>query len=126
MIATPLAGGDSGLEAWRPILEFGGGGWEWVTLSKAWAEEWVENKQWPFLWMAEQLNKTGIWPEPKSPWPSWGDGGQTVRTNITDTTHWNAPTSRIIAPGKSVTMGMRLSACGASRVACRPRGDRLS
>ena len=71
MIATPLAGGDSGLQAWRPILEFGDDGWEWVTLSKAWAEEWVENKQWPFLWMADQLNKTGIWPEPKSPWPSW-------------------------------------------------------
>ena len=72
--------------------------------------------------MAEQLNKTGIWPEPQSPWPSWGDGGQTVRTNITDKSHWNPPTSKILSPGESVTLGLRLSACDAGP---RTRDDAL-
>lgn len=112
VLATPL-NADSKLESWRPILEYGGGGWEWATHTKAWAEEWLLNKQWPYLWMAEQLNETGIWPEPRSPWPSWGDGGQTVRTNMTDQSHWNPPTSKILKPGESVTMGMRLSTCEA-------------
>jgi hypothetical protein len=63
--------------------------------------------------MAEQLNATGIWPEPRSPWPSWGDHGQTVRTNLSEKSHWNPATSKVLKPGESVTLGMRLSACGA-------------
>ena len=112
VLATPL-NAESKLESWRPILEYGGGGWEWATYTKAWAEEWLLNKQWPYLWMAEQLNQTGIWPQPRSPWPSWGDGGQTVRTNMTEQSHWNPPTSKTLKPGESVTLGMRLSTCEA-------------
>lgn len=44
IIVTPL-NADSPLESWRPVMEYGGGGWEWATQTKAWAEEWVENKQ---------------------------------------------------------------------------------
>ena len=64
-----------------------------------------------FRYMDYQLNATGIWPEPRSPWPSWGDGGQTVRTNVTDASHWNAPTSRLLQPGETATYGLRLRAC---------------
>ena len=31
VLATPL-NAESKLESWRPILEFGGGGWEWAHL----------------------------------------------------------------------------------------------
>lgn len=78
------------------------GGWEWATLTKAWAEDWEQNKQWPYLWMAEQLNKTGLWPQPKSPWPSWADGGATVVTNVSAATHWMPPTSITLQPGEAV------------------------
>ena len=47
LLATPL-NPESKLESWRPILEFGGGGWEWATYTKSWAEEWIQNKQWPY------------------------------------------------------------------------------
>lgn len=110
VLATPLNAW-SKLENWRPIFEFGGGGYEWSVRTKAWAEEWERNVQWPFLYMAEQLNATGLWPHPRSPWPSWADGGATVRTNFTRQTHWNPPSSLTLAPGESVTVGMRLSAC---------------
>ena len=107
--ATPTTGG--GFEAYRPILEFGGGGYEFTAHSRAWADEWQRNQQWPFLYMDYQLNKTGIWPEPRSPWPSWGDGGQTVRTNTTDASQWNPPTSRVLQPGETATYGVKLQAC---------------
>ena len=117
MIATPLLSASStrsSLEAWRPIFEFGGGGVnEWTTHSAAWATEWEENLQWPFLYMQAGLNATGIWPHPKSPWPSWGDGGATVVVPMTNTTHWNPPTSKVLKPGESVTYGMRFTACTA-------------
>ena len=99
-------------EAWRPIFEFGGGGDEWSVHTAAWASEWASNTQWPYLYMADILNETGIWPRPRSPWPSWAAGGQTVRTNFSrDATPWHAPTSRVLAPGQSATYGVRLSAC---------------
>lgn len=110
LVATPM-NSHSALEAFRPIFEFHGGGFEWVVHSAAWAAEWESNRQWPFLYMASQLNETGIWPRPRSPWPSWGDGGQTVRTNVSRSTHWNVPTSTVLAPGERVTYGIRLSAC---------------
>ena len=77
VIATPLSPA-SALENRRPLLEYGGGGFEWAMHTKAWAAEWEANTQWPFLYMGAQLNATGLWPRPRSPWPSWGDGGQTV------------------------------------------------
>jgi hypothetical protein len=81
LIATPL-NKDSRFEAWRPILEFGSSVYEWTTLSAAWATEWEENRQWPYIYMSKTLNDTGFWPNPKSPWPSWADGEETVYTNF--------------------------------------------
>lgn len=109
MIATPLNRA-SKMEAWRPIMEFGGAVPEWATLTAAWAPEWELNRQWPFYYMAESLNATGFWPNPKSPWPCWADGGKTVRTNFTSDLNWNPPTDLVLAPGESVTYGIRLSA----------------
>ena len=110
VVATP-ADPASGIENSRPIFEFGGNGFEWTFHSKAWAREWELNRQWPFECMADTLNATGIWPHPRSPWPSWGDGGQTVRTNFTADTHWNPPSARVLAPGESAAFTIRLSAC---------------
>jgi hypothetical protein len=59
--------------------------------------------------MAGPLNATGYWPNPKSPWPSW-KGSETVRVNITSETHWNPPTSKVLAPGEYITYGMRFAA----------------
>ena len=110
MIVTPLDAG-SALENWRPIFEFGGGGYEWAVHTRAWADEWERNVQWPYLYMSGPLNATGLFPAPRSPWPGWGDGGATVRTNVTASTHWNKPTSKTLAPGDSVTYGLRVSVC---------------
>ena len=110
VVATPLNLA-SRLENFRPIYEFGGGGYEWSVHTAAWAAEWERNVQWPYLYMVDALNATGLWPHPRSPWPSWGDGGQTVRVNVTKTTHWNPPTAKVLAPGGSVTYGLRLLAC---------------
>jgi hypothetical protein len=51
----------SSFEAWRPIMEntCGNNVWEYAVLSKAWAEDWSQTKQYPFLYMADFLNKTG-------------------------------------------------------------------
>lgn len=110
IVATPLDNA-SALENWRPIFEYGGGGFEWAVHTAAWAEEWERNQQWPFLHMAAALNDTGLWPAPRSPWPSWGDAGQTVRVDVGAETHWNPPTSATLAPGAAVSYGVRLSAC---------------
>lgn len=108
LIATPL-NNDSAFEAWRPTLEFGGGAFEWSTHTTAWASEWEQNRQWPYLYMGEALNATGFWANPKSPWPCWADGGQTVSTNFTTDRHWNSPTDRVLHPHESVTFGIRLA-----------------
>ena len=61
------------------------------------------------------LNTTGFWPNPRSPWPCWADGGMTVSTNFTSEQgrHWNPPTDIVLQPGASVTYGMRFSAAEA-------------
>ena len=77
LLAT-AEGAGTPLEAWRPLLEgCTSDDWEWTVHSKAWADEWAENKQFPFLKMDERLanavskmdNKTVLWPKPHhSPW----------------------------------------------------------
>ena len=99
LIATPH-NHLSNLEAYRPIFEYWSGGFEWTVHTQAWAEEWEKNLQWPYFYMAQQLNNTGIFPHPRTPWPSWGDGGHTVSTPLTSDTHWNNPTGGVLAPGE--------------------------
>lgn len=57
--------------------------------------------------MSAALNATGLWPKPRSPWPSW-HGNETVKVALSG--HWNPPTSKVLAPGETVTYGMRISA----------------
>ena len=59
MIATPLSPA-SALENWRPLLEYGAGGFEWAVHTKAWAAEWEANTQWPFLYMGAQLVRVRV------------------------------------------------------------------
>ena len=51
----------SRFEAWRPVMEntCGNDVWEMDSLSKAWADEWSKNQQYPFLYMSQRLNDTG-------------------------------------------------------------------
>ena len=99
--------------------------WEWTVHSAAWATEWKENKQWPYVVMepalaAETCGKRcakghendPLWKQPHaSPWPSW-HGHETVP--LTDfegfSAPWNAPTeSTAFAPGETRSYALRLS-----------------
>ena len=102
LLAT-AEGSGSGMEGWRPLLEgCTSDDWEWAVHTAAWADEWKQNKQFPFLEMSPELssavsavdNKTVLWQKPHlSPWPSW-HGHETVP--LTDfegiAAPWNRPT----------------------------------
>ena len=54
LLATSEGAG-AGMEAWRPLLgSCTQDDWEWTVHSEAWAAEWAENKQFPFLEMADE------------------------------------------------------------------------
>ena len=56
LLAT-AEGAGSGMEGWRPLMEgCTTDDWEWVVHSQAWAAEWKENKQFPFLEMSPELS----------------------------------------------------------------------
>ena len=118
LVAT-AEGSGSGLEAWRPLLEgCSSDNWEWTVHSKAWASEWEQNKQFPFLKMDRSLatarskiDETLLWPEPHaSPWPAW-HGKETVP--LTDfkgiAAPWNPPSSVTIAPGETKSYAIRFT-----------------
>jgi hypothetical protein len=56
LLAT-AEGNVSGFEAWRPLMESSCARdhWSWEVHSEAWAEEWKQNKQFPYLQMSEAL-----------------------------------------------------------------------
>ena len=125
-------GAGSGMEGWRPLLEgCGGDDWEWTVHTKAWADEWKENKQFPFLQMDPALanarspiDNSTLWAKPHlSPWPSW-HGHQTVP--ITDSAGiaapWNVPTSGLLPKGGSKTYAVRLTMAAGNP---RTRNDAL-
>ena len=63
LLAVPLSSSlSSSFEAWRPIMESSCGNaiWEWTVHSGAWNEDWQQTTQWPYLFMADWLNDTGI------------------------------------------------------------------
>lgn len=119
LLAT-AEGAGSGMEGWRPIMEgCERDNWEWTIHTEAWAAEWKENKQFPFLEMASDLaeavsaidNKTTMWARPHlSPWPSW-HGHETVP--ITDfegmAAPWNVPTSGLLEAGATKDYAIRLT-----------------
>jgi len=98
-------------EGWRAVMEntCGNDVWEMTWHSEAWAADWAQSQQWPYNKMADFLTKTGMWPEPKTPWPAW-HGDQTVP--ITDSNGvaapWNPPTSLVLAPGESTSFAVHL------------------
>ena len=113
MIVTPCnddAGGRSKFEAWRPILEDpvppNEGMWEWTILSSAWASEWANNAQSPYLTFPDDADHKNAWPQPLSPWPSW---------HLAETVHrpsprpWNPPTSITLSPGQSTSFALCFS-----------------
>eukprot|EP00039_Didymoeca_costata_P004368 m.72838 g.72838 ORF g.72838 m.72838 type:complete len:1030 (+) comp12363_c0_seq3:71-3160(+) len=105
-------------EAWRPILEntCRGDVWEWTVYSKSWAEEWKYNQQYPYLKMADNVFSTGVWPHPKSPWPSWQGSDTIPVTNFEGIAQpYNNPTSRILQPGESFTSTVLLSTTDSPR-----------
>eukprot|EP00192_Tetraselmis_astigmatica_P021548 CAMPEP_0117660194 /NCGR_PEP_ID=MMETSP0804-20121206/6838_1 /TAXON_ID=1074897 /ORGANISM="Tetraselmis astigmatica, Strain CCMP880" /LENGTH=270 /DNA_ID=CAMNT_0005466907 /DNA_START=170 /DNA_END=978 /DNA_ORIENTATION=+ len=94
------------MEAWRPVLEdclFDGSMSEWTVLSGAWAEEWEHNQQAPVWSMEQRLADTGVWPEPKSPWPSW-HSNETFR--LKNIQHWNPPTTLDLQPGEEASFAL--------------------
>ena len=107
-------------EAWRPMLEDLGKGdaYEWTVSSKAWAAEWVTNRQYPFINMSDALKQT--YPpfavDPPTPWPST-DGKVAMPTLAKDgsgaANPWNPPTSITLAPGASHTLALRLQLASA-------------
>ena len=119
LLAT-AAGSGSGMEAWRPLMESSckNDHWSWEVFSKAWAAEWKENKQFPFMAMAPDLAQARskvdgslIWGTPhQSPWPAW-HGRETVP--LTDfegiAAPWNLPTSATIAAGETRSFAIRLT-----------------
>lgn len=70
LLAVPLSSSlSSSFEAWRPIMESSCGNaiWEWNVHSGAWNADWQQSTQWPYLYRADWLNGTGMWPDPKTP-----------------------------------------------------------
>lgn len=125
MVAVPTTLGE-GFEAWRPIMEntCGGHVWELNTHSLAWAEEWATNKQWPYYYMSEKLNKTGTWPNPKSPWPAWHAHDTIPVTDFSGIAQpWNAPTSRTLQPKESMSVSVHFKLAEAGP---RTRDDALA
>lgn len=104
MIANPTR-----MEAWRPLLEdcnFNGQMSEWTVLSGAWASEWVQQKQAPVLQMPADLANTGVWPDPKSPWPAW-HSNETVAVPGVEDRVWTQPTFLELKAGQTAAFGLR-------------------
>ena len=100
------------MEAWRPLLEdcnFNGAMYEWTVLSGAWAAEWELQRQAPnALFMAADLQGMGVWPEPKSPWPSFR-GNETVwLPGLAEKRAWNAASVLEMRAGDAATFALRL------------------
>ena len=117
LLATPLDAGTP-LEAWRPMMEDLGGGdaYEWVAASAAWAEEWANSTQSPFLNLSDYLRHSypAFAVSPKTPWPS-ADGksgvplhAQAASSGGGSAAPWNPPRSLSLQPGATVSFGVRL------------------
>ena len=96
-------------EAFRPLLEdcgFTGSMVEWTVLSGAWAADWLVNAQAPVLSMPDDLAKTGVWPDPLSPWPSWR-GGETVHVPGLRDRLWLNATTLDMKKGQTASFALR-------------------
>lgn len=98
------------LEAYRPVLEdtaaVAWGTYEWTAHTAAWASEWAENRQTPFLAMPDDANHKAAWPSPKSPWPCWHGNETFYRPNPR---LLNAPTAATLGAGKAREYALRFT-----------------
>ncbi|KAK3287799.1 hypothetical protein CYMTET_4709 [Cymbomonas tetramitiformis] len=111
LLVTPAEHSTTPLEGWRPMLEDLGNGdaYEWLAASSAWAEEWAENKQWPFLNMSDTLKQTypSFAEQAQTPWPST-DGKHGMPHIPAASKPWNPPTSASLAPSQTLSFALRL------------------
>ena len=114
LLAVPARGGElnrsSSFEAWRPVMEntCGNAVWELCTRSRAWAEDWAGTTQFPYYEMADFLNKTGMWPDPKTPWPAWhGHESVPVTDSAGFSAPFNEPRSAVLPEGGSMLVGVK-------------------
>ena len=120
LLVTAASPTSSPLEAWRPMLEDLGKGdaYEWTVASKAWAEEWATNRQYPFVNMSVALK--ALYPpfaaDQTTPWPST-DGKRPMPVLAASAAAeggngaanpWNPPTSITLKPGETISIGLRL------------------
>ncbi|XP_065177352.1 uncharacterized protein LOC135808135 [Sycon ciliatum] len=107
-LTTPLQG-------WRPMLEDQGHGdsWEWMPLTSAWAADWAENTQFPFLNISNAL--ANIYPEfavnPQTPWPSC-TGPRGMPKVPAAKNPWNKPTELVLKPKETVSFALRFQLVG--------------
>lgn len=110
LLAVP-GGGESGFEAWRPIMEDAcrRDTWEWNVFSSAWADEWKSSVQFPFYDINPYFVDQGWQPPYNTPWPAWHARETVPVTNSNGFSQpWNEPTSRTLAPGESFSVAIRL------------------
>ena len=105
--------GATKMEAWRPLYEdcnFNGAMYEWTVLSGAWAAEWELQRQAPGqLFMAPDLQAMGVWPDPKSPWPSF-KGNETVwLPGLAANRAWNPSSVLEMHAGDTQTFSLRFA-----------------
>ena len=117
LLVTPETGFSKStkFEAWRPMLEdiAGTDAWEWVVHSSAWAAEWAQGFQTPFLTMSNSTHgEPDMFPDAKTPWPSC-DGHEGTPIRATAKTPWNEPTSLVLKAGESQTFALRLQLASA-------------
>jgi hypothetical protein len=91
--------------------------WEWVVHSSAWAKEWAQGKQTPFLTMPNSTHGTpDMFPDAQTPWPST-DGHEGFPVRKASSYPWNTPSSRVLQPGETAGFALRLQlaqgGCGA-------------
>jgi len=101
------------MEAWRPLYEdcnFNGAMYEWTAVSGAWAAEWEVQRQAPGeLFMAPDLQALGVWPDPKSPWPSF-KGNETVwLPGLAAGRAWNAASVLELRAGETRSFSLRFA-----------------
>lgn len=99
------------MEAWRPLMEdcnYNGAMNEWVVLSGSWSNEWEKQTQAPNeLFMAQDLANLGVWPDPKSPWPSF-KGNQTVWVpGLNEKRAWNKASVLELTAGQTASYSLK-------------------
>ena len=115
LLVTPADPVTTPLEAWRPMLEDRGHGdaWEWVSVSGAWAAEWAENTQYPFLKISDALANT--YPpfavDPQTPWPAC-DGKKGMPKMAGAKYPWNPPTFVTLQPKETMSFALRFQLVG--------------